>query len=74
MYNWSTDTTELQKHPEQYTVWKLEQLLNYGLNGEKIDKDELKKYWSSLNIFDPARKKYISLLIDDKADTHWAAD
>lgn len=74
MYNWSTDTRELQKNPEQYAIWKLEQLINYGLNENKINKAELKKYWSSLNIFDPARKKYISLLIDEKTDTDNATD
>lgn len=74
MYNWSTDTSELQKNPEQYTIWKLEQLINYGLNDEKINKRELKKYWTSLNIFDPARKKYISLLIDEKTNTNNATN
>ena len=74
MYNWSTDTSELQKNPEKYTIWKLEQLINYGLNGEKINEKELRKYWSSLNIFDPARKKYLFFLIDEKKDTDKVAD
>src|SRR5260221_402194 len=36
MYNWNTDITQLKKDPEQYAIWKLEQLINYGLDGEKI--------------------------------------
>ena len=49
MYNWSTDTRELQKNPELYAIWKLEQLINYGLNGEKIQEKDLKKYLRSLS-------------------------
>lgn len=74
MYNWSTDTSELKKNPEKYTIWKLEQLINYGLNDEKIDKHELKKYWAVLNIYDPARKKYIDFLINEKTNTDNATD
>ena len=35
MYNWNTDTTTLRKNPEKYQIWRLEQLINFGLNGEK---------------------------------------
>ena len=69
MYNWSTDTTELQKHPEQYTVWKLEQLLNYGLNGNKIPEKELKKYLNLLNI-DPNTRRFLKLLLYENIDTY----
>ncbi|OGK37710.1 hypothetical protein A3F03_03075 [Candidatus Roizmanbacteria bacterium RIFCSPHIGHO2_12_FULL_41_11] len=62
MYNWSVDTTELKKHPEQYTIWRLEQLINYGLDGEKLKKNLLRKYWSKLRI-DPHYKKYLSFLL-----------
>jgi len=59
MYNWSTDTSTLKKHPEKYIVWRLEQLINFGLGDEKLDKVELKKYWSQLHI-DPKRKNVLS--------------
>jgi len=62
MYNWSTDLTELKKHPEKYTIWKLEQLINYGLDEEKISENELRKYWDRINI-DPATRKYLALLL-----------
>jgi len=55
MYNWSTDTTELQKDPEKYAIWQLEQLINYGLAGEKLDKKLLLNHWDTLHI-DPQKK------------------
>lgn len=58
MYNWSTDLKELKKSPEAYQIWKLEQLINFGLNGEKISLKQLRKYWSKLQI-DPDRKKVL---------------
>lgn len=63
MYNWSTDTKKLSKYPEKYAVWKLEQLINFGLNGQKIKASELKKYFPKLNI-DPQKRKYLSFLIN----------
>ena len=51
MRNWSTDTRNLQADPEKYTIWQLEQQLNYGLNeGEKIERTLLEKYIPFLNI------------------------
>ena len=58
MYNWSIDTTQLKKNPQKYRIWKLEQLINFGLNGEKLDKKELEKNWNKLSI-DPKRKKVL---------------
>lgn len=62
MYNWSTDTEELKKDPRQYKIWRLEQLINFGLGKEKIDKKELKKFWPFLYL-DPAKKRFLSLLL-----------
>jgi hypothetical protein len=60
MYNWNTDTTELKKDREKYAVWKLEQLINFGLNGQKLKLSELKEYWSKLDL-DPKRKYVLEL-------------
>ena len=38
MYNWNTNTIDLEKKPEKFKIWKLEQIINFGLNGEKLDK------------------------------------
>jgi len=62
MYNWSVDLKELKKDKKAYAVWHLEQLVNFGLGREKIDKKQLKKYWQFLHL-DPAKKKYLSLLL-----------
>ncbi|MDP3956789.1 MAG: hypothetical protein Q8P97_02225 [bacterium] len=62
MYNWSTDEKELKKDPERYKIWRLEQLANFGLNGEKIKSEDLKKYWDKIKI-DPARRKFLSAIL-----------
>jgi len=62
MHNWSTDIKELSKYPEKYSIWKLEQLINFGLNGEKLNLKELKKYFNKLSI-DPEKKRYLKFLL-----------
>lgn len=62
MYNWSVDTKQLKKNKKQYAVWKIEQMVNFGLNGKKLKKSELKKYWRDLRL-DPNKKKMLSLLL-----------
>jgi len=62
MYNWNTDTTQLKKHPEQYAIWKLEQLINFGLDGEKLSDKLVKKYWSKLQI-DVKKREALSFLL-----------
>ncbi len=63
MRNWSTDTTELQKDPEKLAIWDLEQLVNFGLQGRKLDKRTLLKYWNKITI-DPARRSYLEHLLN----------
>ena len=63
MKNWSTDTSDLQKNPEKFSIWRLEQLINFGLGKEKLDLDELRKYWGVARI-DPFKRKFLSLLYE----------
>ncbi|MCR4306254.1 MAG: hypothetical protein NUV73_04185 [Candidatus Daviesbacteria bacterium] len=63
MYNWSVDTKKLSKYPEKYTIWKLEQLINFGLNGQRLKISELKRYFPKLNI-DPKKRKYLNFLLN----------
>ena len=63
MKNWSVDTEELKKDPERYAIWKLEQMVNFGLDGETLNRDELSRYWPRLTL-DPAKKKFLALLLD----------
>ena len=62
MYNWSVDETKISKNPEKYAIWKLEQMINYGLNGAKINEAELRRYWNKLTI-DPQRRKFLELIL-----------
>lgn len=65
MKNWSVDVQELKKNKEKYAVWKLEQMVNFGLDGKKIDRAELIKYWDKLRL-DPNKKKYLKFLLWEK--------
>jgi len=62
MYNWSVDLEELKKSPKKAIIWKIEQSINFGLNGEKLNKELIRKYWKKLHI-DPARKKFLKFLL-----------
>jgi hypothetical protein len=66
MYNWSTDTKELKKNKKKYAIWRLEQLVNFGLGQEKLSKKDLKKNWSDLDL-DAAKKKYLKILLWPKS-------
>lgn len=64
MHNWSTDTKKLAKYPEKYKIWKLEQLINYGLDGEKLDKEEVKRAWPKIQErIDKNTKVYLEYLL-----------
>ena len=58
MYNWSTDIATLKRSREKYQIWKLEQLINFGLDNKKISTIKLKKYWDKLSL-DPKRKSVL---------------
>jgi len=69
MYNWSTNEKELQKHPKAYARWKLEQQINFGLNGEKIHWRDVEAYLPTVTV-DPARKKFLMLLLHETPHSH----
>ncbi len=62
MKNWSTDEEKLAKHPKKHSIWRLESLINFGLDGGKIKESDLRKSWGSLKI-DPAKRKFLDLLL-----------
>ncbi|PIS21789.1 hypothetical protein COT51_00915 [candidate division WWE3 bacterium CG08_land_8_20_14_0_20_41_15] len=62
MYNWNTEASSFGKKKPDFIIWKLNQLINFGLNGEKINFDLVKKYWKKLTL-DPNRKKFLQALI-----------
>jgi len=65
MYNWSTDTNRLKKNPEEYKIWKLEQLINFGMGKDKLNEKDLKIYFNRLNI-DPDKKAFLEFIIYDQ--------
>ena len=63
MYNWSVDIKKMRKdNPDAYKIWRLEQLINYGLGKDKINRRELKKYWGKLKL-DPSKKAFFEILL-----------
>ena len=65
MYNWSIAEAELKKSdPEKYKLWKLVQTINYGLDGRKLSKTQIKKSWPIIkDKLDPYKKRVIEFLI-----------
>lgn len=73
MYNWSVDEEALKDDPEAYAIWALEQQINYGLQETKINERELRRLWPKLSL-DPARRRFLALLLYGQTDSHRAAD
>ena len=66
MRNWSVDTSRFEKNSEEYEIWRLEQLLNFGLaEGETIDRKQLEKYLPLLAI-DQDTRNFLEYVIYDK--------
>lgn len=67
MYNWSTDEDYLKQFPEEYEKWRLLQLINYGLDGEKLDLKKLRHYWPKIkkSVLDNNVKNYLRMILAD---------
>lgn len=65
MVNWSTDEKKFKKEsPKEYKLWRITQLINYGLDGEKLILSEVKKSWNYIkNKIDESTKSYLQFLI-----------
>jgi hypothetical protein len=62
MYNWSIDLKKFKSNESAYTIWRLEQLINFGLNNEKLNPALVKKYWRRLRL-DPQRRKFLKFIL-----------
>ena len=73
MINWNTDEKAFKKNsPKEYALWRLTQLINYGLDGEKLDAREVKKAWPKIkNHLKPDNRKTIECLLWNKP---WAGE
>lgn len=65
MYNWSVDTARLKKNTEKFNIYKLEQAINFGLNGSRLSIGKLRKNFNNLKI-DPHKKDYLAALLRQK--------
>lgn len=68
MFNWNTDEEKLKRdHPREYKLWRLTQLINYGLDGEKLNENELKAAWPKIkDRLDPDKAKAVECLLWQK--------
>lgn len=63
MYNWSVDEKQFKKvDPTGYKIWRLEQMINYGLGKDKLNERAVRKYWKKLYMDAPTRA-YLSFLL-----------
>jgi hypothetical protein len=65
MINWSTDEKKFkEENPQEYKIWEITQLINYGLGGEKLSSIEVKKSWNEIkNKIDTPTKQYLQFLL-----------
>ncbi|MDP3994924.1 MAG: hypothetical protein Q8P91_03770 [bacterium] len=65
MHNWSVDEKKFKKeNPKEYELWKLTQLINYGLDKEKLDKKKLISSWPKIkDKLDPNVRVYLKYLL-----------
>lgn len=63
MHNWSVDEDYFRRQdPSGFEAWRLLQLINYGLDGEKLSKNQLRQCWPQIKdkIFDPGIRRYLT--------------
>lgn len=59
---WDYTKTEYDKQAAADPKWRLERLLLYGMNGEKLDRKLLEQYFTELKIPDNTRA-FLELLL-----------
>jgi hypothetical protein len=65
MINWNTDEEKFKEQfPREYRSWRLVQLINYGLEDEKLDQEEVKLAWPEIkDRLNPDRRKTLEFLL-----------
>lgn len=59
---WDYTTEEYCKQAAADERWHLERLINYGLRGEKLQRDALERHLTELNIPEE-RREFLALLL-----------
>lgn len=62
---WEYTPENYKKQAQADPKWHLERLINYGLNGEKLDRALLEQYLPELNIPEN-RRTFLELLLWNK--------
>lgn len=62
---WDYKKTEYDKQAKATPTWHLERLINYGLEGKKLDREVVKKYLPQLRIPED-RRAFLELLLWNK--------
>ena len=62
---WDYTNEEYQKQATADQAWRLERMINYGTDGEKIDRKLLERYLPQLHIPDN-RRAFLELLVWNK--------
>jgi len=74
MRNWSIDTNRFDKTSDEYEIWQLEQLLNFGLEqGEILERAKVEKYLPFLDI-DVDTRNYLEFILYDKKPAYKIPD
>ena len=64
MYNWNINTEEFKKNPKKYNLWRFIQLINFGLDNDKLDEAEIKQKWDNIkDQIDPYKRRALEYLI-----------
>ena len=65
MINWSVDEEAFKiRDPEAYRLWRITQLINYGLDGEKLDEAEVREAWPKIvDRLDPYKARYLEFAL-----------
>ena len=62
MKNWNTDATKMTGKTKR--IWELSQLINYGLDGQKLSGRELRNNWQQLEPhLQPSRAEMLKWLL-----------
>jgi hypothetical protein len=74
MRTWSIDVSRFDVTSEEYEIWQLEQLLNFGVaQGETIESAKLEKYLPFLEI-DVDTRNYLEFILYDKKPAYQRSD
>lgn len=66
MYNWSHIDEEAMKreNPEKYRLWRIVEIINSDILGEKLDKEEVKALWPKIqDQIDPWTRRALEYLL-----------